>query len=99
MEHLKFKMLLGDKVLVKPNPKVEKTRSDLYIPEIAQSKPNQGTIVQVGEGTYALSTGVFMPTTVKRGQEVLYPVHAGTEINLDGETFLLLREGDLWGVL
>ena len=92
-------MLLGDKVLVKPNEKIEQTASQIYIPEVAQERPNQGKVIQVGSGVFAPSTGVFVATTVTRGQEVLYPKHAGTEISLDGETFLLLREGDLWGVL
>ena len=96
---LPFKFLNGDKVIVRPAEKIEKTGSGLFIPDVAQSKQNKGTVVQIGDGVYAIQTGQYIPTTIKRGSEVIYANGAGTDFPFDGENLLIMRESDIWGVL
>jgi len=88
---------LADRVVIKPEPAEEKTSSGLYIPDTAKEKPQKGTVVAVGEGRYENGTKINM--TVKEGDTVLYGKYAGTEITLDGEEVLIVREADILGVL
>ncbi len=94
MAHIKP---LGDRVVVKPEPAEEQTASGLYIPDTAKEKPQRGTVVAVGPGRVENGTKIEM--TVKEGDKVLYGKYAGTEIVLDGEEYLIMRESDILGIL
>lgn len=89
---------LGDRVLVKPAPKEERTASGLYISSGAQEKPQQGTVIAVGPGKLN-KKGDHMPLDVKVGDEVLYGKYGGNEVKLDGEELLLLRAEDIYGII
>jgi chaperonin GroES len=80
---------LKDRVLVKPHEAEEKTASGIYIPESAQEKPQKGTVVAVGSGKKD------EPMTVKVGDVVLYGKYSGTEIKIDGEDYMIMREDDI----
>ena len=89
---------LGDRVLVKPAPKEERTASGLYISSGAQEKPQQGTVMAVGPGKLN-KKGDHIPLDVKVGDEVLYGKYGGNEVKLDGEELLLLRAEDIYGII
>jgi len=84
---------LHDRVVVKPNPAEEKTASGIIIPDTAKEKPMRGTVIAVGPGK------PDEPTTVKEGDNVLYGKYAGTEISLDGDDFLIMRESDILAII
>jgi len=88
---------LGDRVVVQPKPADEKTESGLYIPDSAKEKPQRGTVKSVGPGRVEDGTQIDM--TVEEGQEVLYGKYAGTEVTLDGEEYLIMRESDIFGII
>lgn len=88
---------LGDRVVVKPEAAEEKTSSGLFIPDTAKEKPQRGTVVSVGPGRVENGTKIDM--TVSEGDTVLYGKYAGTEIALDGEDYLIVRENDILGIL
>lgn len=88
---------LADRVVVKPEQAEEKTQSGLYIPDTAKEKPQRGTIIAVGTGR--VENGNKIDMTVKEGDTVLYGKYAGTEINLDSEEVLIMRESDILGVV
>ena len=84
---------LADRVLVEPAPAETTTASGIIIPDTAQEKPQKGKIVAVGAGTKET------PITVKVGDTVLYGKYAGTELKLEGKSYLIMRENDLLGIL
>jgi chaperonin GroES len=84
---------LADRVLVEPIAAEQKTASGIFIPDTAKEKPLQGTIVASGNGK------TDEPMTVKVGDNVLFGQYSGTEIKLDGKTFLIMREADIYGIL
>ena len=88
---------LGDRVVVKPQPAEEKTASGLFIPDTAKEKPQRGTILAVGPGRAENGTKIDM--TVKAGDTILYGKYAGTEINLDDDDVLIMRESDILGIV
>jgi len=88
---------LSDRVVVKATEESEQMRGGLYIPDTAKEKPQQGEIVAVGPGKY--EDGKLVPMTVKVGDKVLYGKYSGTEITLDNEQFLILRESDVLAVV
>lgn len=88
---------LGDRVVVKPKEAKEQTESGLYIPETAKEKPQQGTVVSVGPGRTENGTKIDM--TVSEGDQVLYGKYAGTEVTLDGDEYLIMRENDIFGIV
>lgn len=88
---------LGDRVVVRPKPAEEKTESGLYIPDSAKEKPQEGTVVAIGQGRVENGTRIEM--SVEEGDEVLYGKYAGTEVTLDGEEYLIMRESDIFGVV
>ncbi len=88
---------LGDRVLVQADAAEEVTSSGLYIPDTAKEKPQQGTIIAVGAGK--VENGNKIEMTVKKGDKVLYGKYAGTEVTLDGEEYLIMRESDIVGIL
>ena len=89
---------LGDRVLVKPAPKEEKTSSGLYISSGAQEKPQRGTIVAVGAGKVN-DKGERIPMDVKVGDVVIYGKFGGNEVKVDGEKYLLMRADDIYAVV
>ena len=88
---------LSDRVVIKPEPAEEKTSSGLFIPDTAKEKPQRGTVVAVGAGRVENGTKIEM--TVKEGDTVLYGKYAGTEVTIDGEELLIMREPDILGVI
>ena len=84
---------LADRVLVEPAQAESKTASGIIIPDTAKEKPQKGTVVAVGNGKKD------EPMTVKTGDTVLYGKYSGTEIQVDGKDFLIMRESDIFAVL
>ncbi len=85
---------LGDRVVVKPSTREEVTKSGIILPDTAKEKPQEGTIVAVGPGRLS-EDGKRIAMEVKVGDKVLYAKYAGSEIKLDGEEYLILRESDV----
>ncbi len=88
---------LADRVVVRALEEAEQMRGGLYIPDTAKEKPQQGEIVAVGPGRY--EKGQRVPMELKVGDKVLYGKYSGTEVTLDGEQYLILRESDVLAVL
>ena len=88
---------LSDRVVVKAQEAEERTSSGLYIPDSAKEKPQRGTVVSVGPGRVENGTKIDM--TVKEGDTVLYGKYSGTEITLDGDDYLIMRESDILGIV
>ena len=84
---------LADRVLIESAPAEEKTASGIIIPDTAKEKPLQGKIVAVGPGNKD------EPMTVKKGDLVLYGQYSGTEIKLDGKSYLIMKESDVYGII
>jgi chaperonin GroES len=84
---------LHDRVIVKPAAAEEKTAGGIIIPDTAKEKPQRGTVVAAGPGKKD------EPVTVKAGDTVLYGKYAGTEITLDGNDYLIMRESDILAVI
>jgi chaperonin GroES len=89
---------LADRVVVQALEETEQMRGGLYIPDTAKEKPQQGTIVAVGPGKLS-DEGARIEPDVKVGQRVLYGKYSGTEVNVDGEEYLILRESDILAVI
>ena len=85
---------LGDRVLVKPIEKEEKTKSGIYLPDTAKEKPQEGEIIAVGPGKYD-ETGKRIPMDLKVGDRVIYAKYGGTEIKVDDVELMILRESDI----
>ena len=83
---------LSDRVLILPNPAEEKTAGGLFIPDTAKEKPLMGKVVAVGPGT----TDVKME--VKEGDTVLYGKYAGTELNIEGVDYLIMKQSDILAI-
>jgi chaperonin GroES len=88
---------LADRVVVKPLEESETMRGGLYIPDTAKEKPQQGEIVAVGPGRF--EEGKRVPMELKVGDKVLYGKYSGTEITLEGDQVLILRETDVLAVV
>ena len=89
---------LADRVVVKPLEEAEQMRGGLYIPDTAKEKPQQGEIVAVGPGRFD-EKGNRLPVEVKVGDKVLYGKYSGTEVTVEGESYLILRESDVLAVV
>lgn len=85
---------LGDRVVIKASTRDEVTKSGIILPDTAKEKPQEGTIVAVGPGRLS-EDGKRIAPEVKVGDKVLYAKYAGTEVKLDGEEYLILRESDV----
>jgi len=88
---------LGDRVIVKQDDASETTASGLFIASSAQEKPTTGTVLAVGEGRVT-EDGKTIPVPVKKGDHVVYSKYGGTEIELDGETVIILRSDDIYAI-
>ncbi|MEP2734989.1 MAG: co-chaperone GroES [Erythrobacter sp.] len=89
---------LHDRVLVRRIEADQKTAGGIIIPDSAQEKPSEGEIVSVGTGAKA-EDGTVTPLDVKAGDRVLFGKWSGTEIKLDGEDLLIMKESDIMGVM
>ena len=85
---------LGDRLIVKPIEEEETTASGIVLPDTAKEKPQKGKVVAVGDGAVK-EDGSRQPIDVSEGDEVLYSKYGGTEIKVDGEDLLVLRESDV----
>ena len=85
---------LADRVLVKPMEKEEKTKSGIYLPDTAKEKPQEGEIMAVGPGKMT-DEGKRIPMDLKVGDRVIYAKYGGTEIKVDDEELMILRESDI----
>lgn len=88
---------LADRVVVRPLEDTETMRGGLFIPDTAKEKPQQGEIIAVGPGRF--EEGKRVPMEVKAGDRVLYGKYSGSEVTIDGETVLILRESDVLAVI
>ena len=88
---------LADRVAIRPLEETEQMRGGLYIPDTAKEKPQQGEIIAVGPGRYEKDKRV--PMEVKVGDKVLYGKYSGTEVTVDGEQYLILRESDVLAII
>jgi len=90
---------LDDRIVVKPNEAEERTASGLVIPDTAKEKPQQGTVLAVGPGRRAESTGELIPLDVKVGDTVVYSKYGGTEITVGGQDLLILTSRDVLAIV
>ena len=86
---------LDDRIVVRPNEAEQTTISGIVIPDTAKEKPQKGKVLAVGDGKVNEETGKRTPLDVKEGDEVLYSKYGGTEIKVEGEELLVLRESDV----
>lgn len=84
---------LSDRVLIEPDAAETKTASGIIIPDTAKEKPLKGTVIAAGAGKKD------EPTTVKKGDKVLYGKYSGTEITVDGKDLLIMKESDIYAIL
>lgn len=89
---------LHDRVIVKRVEGENKTKGGLYIPDTAKEKPIEGTVVAVGNGKI-LEDGSVRKLEVKKGDRILFGKYSGTEVKIDGEEHLILREDDILGIV
>jgi len=89
---------LGDRILVKPLEAEEKTKGGIILPDTAKEKPQEGRVVAVGKGKI-LEDGKIQPLEVKPQDKILYSKYAGTEIKIDGEEHLIIREEDVLAII
>ena len=86
---------LGDRLIVRAIEEEETTASGIVLPDTAKEKPQKGKVLAIGEGKINEDTGKRTPLDVATGDEVLYSKYGGTEIKVDGEELLVLRESDV----
>jgi|SRR5690242_8956225 chaperonin GroES len=89
---------LGDRVVVKPLARETITRSGIVLPDTAKEKPQEGEILAVGPGKI-LDNGKRTTIEVKVGQRILFAKYSGTEVKIDGQEYLILRESDILGII
>ena len=89
---------LGDRILVKRIKEEEKTKGGIIIPDTAKEKPQEGKVVAVGKGKVA-EDGKLIPPEVKAGDKILFGKYSGSEIKLEGDDLIVLREDDILGII
>jgi chaperonin GroES len=89
---------LGERVVVKPLPSEERTKSGIVLPDTAKEKPQEGEVVAVGSGKI-LETGQRVPIDLKPGDRILFSKYAGNEVKIDDVEYLIMREADILGVI
>lgn len=89
---------LGDRVLVKPLEAKEVVKGGIIIPDTAKEKPQEGQVIAVGKGKTA-DDGKLVPMEVKAGDKILYGKYSGTEIKINDEEYLIMREEDILGLV
>ncbi len=88
---------LADRVVVKPIQAEEKTKGGIVLPDTAKDKPQEGEVIAVGTGRI-LDNGTKVPLEVKVGDRVVYSKYSGSEIKIDGEEYLIIRESDVLAI-
>lgn len=88
---------IGDRVVVKPEPEEQKTKSGIVLPDTAKEKPSEGTVVAVGTGKI-FDNGQRVPLEVKIGDRVIYSKYGGTEVKIENEDFIILSERDVLAI-
>ena len=88
---------LSDRVVIRAMEETETMRGGLYIPDTAKEKPQQGEIIAVGPGKF--EEGKRVPMEVKAGDKVLYGKYSGTEVTIDNQQYLILRESDILAII
>jgi chaperonin GroES len=89
---------LADRVVVKPSQAEEKTKGGIIVPDTAKEKPVWGEVVAVGPGRVS-DDGKLVPMEVKAGDRVLYGKYSGTEVTVDGDELLIMRESDIFAIM
>jgi len=89
---------LADRVVVKAAEPMEKTKGGIYFPDTAKEKPQEGEVIAVGPGKYS-DNGELIKMSVKVGDKVLYSKYGGTEVTIDDEEYLIVRESELLAVV
>jgi chaperonin GroES len=89
---------LADRVLVKPQEEEEVKKGGIIIPDTAKEKPQQGKVIAVGPGKLS-ETGDRIAPEVKKGDTILYGKYSGSEVTIDGEEYLIMRESDILAVV
>ncbi len=89
---------LGDRVVVKPTPREEMTKSGIVLPDTVKEKPQEGTVVSAGPGRL-LEDGKRETMDIKKGDKVLYAKYAGTEFKLDDEDLLIVKQSDVLAIV
>jgi chaperonin GroES len=89
---------LGDRVVIEPVEREERTESGLFIPETAKEKPQQGKVLAVGAGRRD-DEGKRIPMDVEAGQTVLFAKYSGTEVKIDGKKLLIMKEADILAII
>ena len=89
---------LGDRVVVKATSRETVTKGGIVLPDTAKEKPQEGEILAVGPGK-VLDNGKRVTLEVQLGQKILFAKYAGTEVKMDGEEYLILRESDVMGIV
>ena len=89
---------LHDRIIVKPAPAEEVTKGGIIIPDTAKEKPLQGSVIAVGKGRTD-DAGKLIPMQLKVGDQVLYGKYAGTEVTIDGDEHLMMKETDVFAII
>ncbi|GJQ19877.1 MAG: co-chaperone GroES [Ignavibacterium sp.] len=89
---------LADRVVIKPSPAEEKTKGGIIVPDTAKEKPVWGEVIAAGPGR-TTEEGKHIPMEVKVGDKVLYGKYSGTELTIDGEELLIMRESDIFALM
>ena len=89
---------LHDRILVKRLSEDEKTKGGIFIPDTAKEKPAQGEVISAGSGRRT-EEGKVLALEVKKGDKILFGKYSGTEIKIDGDDFLIMREDDVLGIM
>ena len=89
---------LGDRIVVKPMEAEEKTKGGIILPDTVKEKPVEGTIVAAGPGRKS-DDGKIVEMEVKVGEKILYGKYSGTEVNIEGEEYLIMRESDIFAIV
>jgi chaperonin GroES len=89
---------LSDRIVIKPSPAEEKTKGGIILPDTAKEKPVIGEVVAVGPGRKA-DDGKLVAMELKVGDKVLYGKYSGTEVTIDGQEYLIMRESDIFAIV
>ena len=89
---------LGDRILIKRIKELERTKGGIIIPDTAKEKPQEGKVIAVGKGKYT-DEGKLIPIEVRSGDKILFGKYSGSEVKLDGEEHVIMREDDILGIL
>ncbi|HOV98849.1 MAG TPA: co-chaperone GroES [Bacteroidota bacterium] len=89
---------LSDRIVVRPSQAEEKTKGGIIVPDTAKERPVWGEVIAVGPGRIS-DDGKVIPMSIKVGDKVLYGKYSGTEVNIEGEELLIMRESDVFAII